>query len=95
MNPRHAATLALVGWYLMMPVCYGSRDTLTLREDLPLSKWTVWQSFDSADGCETVLRETRKKYKHFIRGPESDDQKRGVLSGLAQYIASDDPRLAK
>jgi hypothetical protein len=43
-NPRHAAALALVGWYLMLPpVSHGD-----FNENVPLSGWRIVQRFDTA-----------------------------------------------
>ena len=93
-KPRHAAALALVGWYPMMPTRYGSTDTLTLRSDLPLSKWTISQAFDSADDCETTLAAMEKRYNRFIKeGADTPDKKLAILYGLAQCVSTDDPRL--
>jgi hypothetical protein len=48
MNPCHAASLALVGWYLMMPP-WG-------KVNAPLSEWVVYQSFDSAEVCAVARK---------------------------------------
>ena len=49
MKPRHAAALALVGWYLMMPpmTCRPS-----IQINTPLSHWEISSSYDTADECE-------------------------------------------
>jgi hypothetical protein len=53
MNLRHAAALALVGWYLMAPVpTKAPLGQQPINPDLPLSKWTIEQSFDTAAECE-------------------------------------------
>lgn len=41
---RHAAALALVGWYLMVPP--------NKNEDTPLSEWIVRRTYDSAEECQ-------------------------------------------
>ena len=41
---RHAAALALVGWYLMVPP--------NKNDDTPLSEWIVRRTYDSADACQ-------------------------------------------
>lgn len=45
----HAAALALVGWYLMLPPAglNGFPD-----DDAHISKWKVSKAFDSADECK-------------------------------------------
>ena len=44
MKPRHAAALALVGWYLMMPL----KD----HPEAPIKYWSQIGSYDSAKECE-------------------------------------------
>ena len=48
MKPRHAAALALVGWYLMVPPLSGKGVDLSAA----LSQWEEQAGFDSADSCE-------------------------------------------
>ena len=54
MKPRHAAALALVGWYLMMPPIIHEEDWQQQHvhpSTVPLSEWFTWNSFDTADAC--------------------------------------------
>ena len=98
MKPRHAAALALVGWYLMAPPF--DRVTLTFRTDVPVSEWDNlravhlhWEGeFDSKNECEefktqnvAFLRNWNPKY----RGDGT--QYRQLM--LGECIASNDPRL--
>jgi hypothetical protein len=81
-NIRHAAALAHVGWYLMVPVIkHGQVQTPRLAE------WRHLASYDSAKECETnglfVEKSAEKTRDH--------DLIAGVTS--FQCIASDDPRL--
>jgi len=48
MKPRHAAALALVGWYLLVPPLTSG----TVLRNAPLSQWEQVKSFDTADACE-------------------------------------------
>ena len=49
MKPRHAAALALVGWYLMAPpIRPGSGVDLSA----PISRWALNGEFDSAGACD-------------------------------------------
>jgi hypothetical protein len=48
---RHAAALALVGWYLMMPPMTEKNEA---DAEGPLSKWQNDGSFDLASACEAV-----------------------------------------
>ena len=82
MNRRHAAALALVGWYLMVPL---ARDGQVL--DRPLAQWIHLDSYDSATECRDngyLFEEKRKK--------EGDPTKIASASAF-ECIASDDPRL--
>jgi hypothetical protein len=51
MNPRHAAALALVGWYLLLPPTTDRGKPLL---DAPLSKWEMDRSNDTSKECEAV-----------------------------------------
>jgi hypothetical protein len=79
MKPCHAAALALVGWYLMVP--------LTERTILPIAQWNHIASFDTADECERNRVVLAEKNQH-------DPAKRSLIV-QSECIASDDPRLAK
>jgi hypothetical protein len=104
MNPRHAATLALVSWYLMMPpfikVGPGPRDPSGDRvpdSDAPLGKWFWAGSFDSVDACqrsqEKEIAETQRR--NSLSSSPSAEMGRNVESAFreARCVASDDPRL--
>ena len=109
MKPRHAAVLALVGWYVMLPPipapdlwqtlthqCPG--DSCCPDGEQPLSEWKIQEVFDTAKQCKEALETARAKNLSGVsevRGPCS-----GTTPGLhrwtyAQCVASDDPRLAK
>jgi hypothetical protein len=49
MNPRHVATLALVGWYLLQPPWSAPNK---FDVSAPLSKWDQDSAHDSAAACE-------------------------------------------
>jgi hypothetical protein len=69
-NLRHAAALALVGWYLMVPpfkphkpqpaFTIPSLEAQILNTDAPLSKWEIYVANDSADECEAFKAATLK-----------------------------------
>jgi hypothetical protein len=50
MKLRHAAALALTGWYLMVPPLI---DSSGIANQEPLSKWTILGTFDSGEDCES------------------------------------------
>ena len=51
MTFRHAATLALVVWYLMLPLGDGAEVTI----HAPLSRWKIDGSYDSARKCQKQI----------------------------------------
>ena len=77
MKPRHAAALALVGWYLMAPHAYydpkraGKGYSGWMRDgdaDSSLSAWKLIGSYDSAADCESTraaLQKSGGKHRHF------------------------------
>jgi len=77
MKPRHAAALALVDWYLMIPPL--NEHSYRPQPDLPLSEWWQHQSFDSAQECESACN--------------SDSLPDRMRANNAKCIATDDPRL--
>jgi len=92
MKPRHAAVLALVGWYLMVPI--PGNDPIP-DPAITFSKWINIRSFDSAERCEDGRL---KVIESGVGGPQlmgypKEEVKKVLL--LSQCVASDDPRLAK
>jgi hypothetical protein len=94
MNFRHAAALALVGWYLMVPppVIHSS---VPVDLDAPLSKWGIFSAHDSAAECEQGLVAFYKLAKTELLANPSDERDRIRFYQLesSQCVASDDPRL--
>jgi len=82
----HAAALALVGWYLMVPPT--SRDFPMGNADAPLSQWakrpTTYR--DKAE-CEHVLDQQRRLWN------AKNKQVKVRFYKQAQCVAIDDPRL--
>ena len=60
MKPRHAAALALVGWYLMVPPPGPPRstgaNTAPPNDTAPFNQWTIRNSYDSAQACEAAQK---------------------------------------
>jgi hypothetical protein len=52
MKPRHAAALALVGWYLMLPPVTGVIDPDSPRHHFP--GWKMIEEFKSEDDCNVA-----------------------------------------
>jgi hypothetical protein len=89
MNLRHAATLALVGWYLMTP-------PPPFNPSAPLSKWTRFGKTDYASKEECTI--VREKFQAMFKDPGNIPPERvtatimvKAMAGL-QCIATDDPR---
>jgi len=60
MKLRHAAALALVGWYLMVPPLDRQRRSLT---NTPLTRWSRVKTFDSEYACKEWLASLLKSFK--------------------------------
>jgi hypothetical protein len=85
MKPRHAAALALVGWYLLMAPTFRNPQTDSFMVDLnaPLSAWQMVSSYYSAFDCELAERDlvdTARLYP-------------SVIAFYTVCVPSDDPRL--
>jgi hypothetical protein len=98
-KPRHAAALALVGWYLMLPPFpYSGPSKFEVDTDASLDKWKIFASYDTASECTVDLLEMHKKSEKYL--PKMLAKKGKGLGYaeisaelMAQCIASDDPRL--
>jgi hypothetical protein len=85
MNPRYAAALALVGWYLMQPPTHRIANGKTVFEDeLPLTLWRQIGAYDTAKECQAQIEhmETLPAKMAEVEGAE-----------FVRCIATDDPRL--
>jgi hypothetical protein len=89
MNVRHAAALALVGWYLMTPPL--ASDRLDVERDAPLSTWKQGGAFDTAKDCEANLSDGLKRLDHANGEKQFPSFYHEFL--YARCIAVDDPRL--
>ena len=75
MKPRHAAVLALVGWYLMLPpLTQTGPDTYNLPPDTsaPLSKWTYQTPRDHFDSEKECKEELKGRQELAARGVNRD-----------------------
>jgi hypothetical protein len=93
MNLRHAAALALVGWYLLFPPFsrWLHYQGVSGYQDGELRDWQKLATFNTGQDCERAKDQLREKY--------DKDQKEPVLNRtqynlrLAQCVQTDDPRL--
>ena len=88
MNLRHAAALALVGWYLMMPPL--DQDTRDWNTAAPFSEWTTIKSFHSKKDCRVDTHEALEAYRiqHFRDATPTPE-----YEGILRCVANNDPRL--
>jgi hypothetical protein len=93
MNLRHAAALAVVGWYLLAPPLAGKE----VHNEWPLSSWTLLDSYDTAAECRAELEANQARMMQGMKNQKlsSHDYDVGLRFAYGeQCIASDDPRLA-
>ena len=88
MNFRHAAVLALVGWYLLMPPT--SKDFPMGNVDAPLTQWNKRPTtYRDKEECEHVIDRHRRLTN------AKNKQVAVRYYKQAQCVSSDDPRLKK
>jgi hypothetical protein len=93
MKTRHAAALALVGWYLMVPPVVCEKGKCTTQLDAPFSQWhRSKRSADSESACEQARPKVRAAVDKAIENVSARAEfDKALASGLC--ISSDDPRL--
>ncbi len=97
MNFYHAAALALVGWYLMVPPMkslknIGPNDPPeSSYTTAPLAHWEIADTFDSAEECKSGLRAFLRDAGLALR--QRDPVWTFEQRWFARCIATDDPRL--
>jgi hypothetical protein len=96
MTLRHAAALALVGWYLML----APHDLhYAVVPSAPLSQWKLQGSYDTAAQCMKVRSERIERLTNSLRAIGPDQQPldeagtRESFATIFKCIATDDPRL--
>jgi hypothetical protein len=94
MKPRHAAALALVGWYLMVPPI--DRSSGQADVSAPLSEWVVYQPVPSRQNCEAQRAAIPAAVGVFKeKADESIAEKalrQQLLHAQCLELADDDPR---
>jgi hypothetical protein len=87
---RHAAALALVGWYLMVPPV----DSGGLNEAAPINRSRIAISFDTADACQQAENLAIQSFEKKVKGMSREIREFNLAAYmLARCIATDDPRL--
>lgn len=83
MKPRHAAALALVGWYLMVPLVHTEGDKVFVESRAPVRHWgRIGRIFNSVTDCENAREKTQKNLQ--------DTEK-----GLLEYAAENDANVSE
>jgi hypothetical protein len=103
MKLRHAAVLALTGWYLIVP-----RDLPTEKDSLPpLFQWTVQRTFSTKVQCEHELDKGLASLKAAQEAATAEAQRanekrtdgmqiESLVGSVIQYgkcVTTHDPRL--
>jgi hypothetical protein len=97
MTIRHAAALALVGWYLMVPPAMPGIHEV--NQSAPLSQWNIRRKFPHSQGCEAAKARLHDQALAAQTENDAMNPRRGGNPGLrcilcqAQCVAEDDPRL--
>jgi hypothetical protein len=95
MNLRHAAALALVGWYLMVPPASSAWGNWSH----PVNTWDVHGRFESKDECEKARQQYVSDPSHFPYSRALGDPvgrkllSEGKVPVPSECVSSDDPRL--
>jgi hypothetical protein len=95
MKPRHAAALAFMGWYLLLPPLVNA--PYKVDTEAPLTSWKVYQTFDTREECDKSLLATKAKYQHTATAPVGAIKKGTRAFALqmtfARCVSSDNPML--
>jgi hypothetical protein len=98
-KPRHAAALAIVGWYLMAPPVIDENGTPKIDPSVSISQWDhgdqVFSSQSDCDEQRAKLRAIAERHKNWIgpSGSVAAARHRYFLLINLRCIATDDPRL--
>jgi hypothetical protein len=89
-NIRHAAALALAGWYLMVPP--------DLADLAPISAWRHFGSYDSARKCDSARSQlgidaVKDENASGCKTEQSEHCFLDFAKENARCVATDDPRL--
>jgi hypothetical protein len=102
MNSRHAAAIALVGWYLMLPPALDdpNRPKALIDVNAPISEWSAQGTFDTAQECKQARDAGKQEFYRSDFWNKSKKRSRVDSIKLLQKseaacIASDDPRLKR
>jgi len=95
MKPRHAATLALVSWYLLPPPLANA--PYKVDTEAPLTRWKMYQTFDTREECDKSQLAAQAKYKPTATASIGTIKKGTRAFALqmtfSRCLSTDDPRL--
>ena len=90
-------TVALIGWYLLVPPLVNA--PYKVDTEAPLSNWKVYRTFTTAEECKKFWSASQTEYQHTANAPIGSIKKGTRAFALqmtfARCIASDSPALAK
>lgn len=93
MNVRHAAALALVVWFLLVPpIVLDATDQPRVQPTAPLNEWRVYATFESREQCENLRDKIREGERGLPPSEKNAELKREAAASLL-CVANDDPRL--
>ncbi len=94
MKPRHAAALALVGWYLIgPPVRQPKGEKIYLDDHADYHEWKVLGTFPNYDKCELFREQIKQLFEQEIAEGRKKPNAWHTQQIDAECVATDDPRL--
>jgi hypothetical protein len=93
MKPRHAAALALVAWYLMIPPPRQIDSRFQTNFLAPIDKWVQLRRFELESECEAARDDYMKNPPGGVANMLSSKQQAQAVMKAAKCVSADDPRL--
>jgi hypothetical protein len=105
MKHRHAAALALVGWYMMVPPFSDTAPYANVNSEAPISCWDqTGKEFASQAICEEFIKKAKGDSRSDPNLRKNFERKFGKFGGpswgqmllvleSARCVSTDDPRL--
>ena len=104
MNLRHAAALALVGWYLMMPPVNTEGGKAFVDLHASVQRWTRTGDFDSFADCDKAREKTQQNVQtaeerglenaaRMDANPPDQDLAEYEAARQMKCVSKDDPRI--
>ena len=87
MKPRHAAALALVGWYLIGPPLKAGKPSV-VDWNAPVSKWLPISFFDTETDCQNTIEAVKARTEEQARQTQAKPPPNRFLC-----LGDNDPRM--